>query len=314
MGFTIAFLMSFFILPFGFYFAFSDILEDLDWQILLNYLSRSIFLIAVYGIFLFSYKHLTGKFIEIPFLTINLQDLGTLEEAKCIDRGGIFKLISTYNNGNLYGICLLMLLPLYMIIEGSFLKRSLVKLSLLLTLSRTVWFGLLFSESLRLFYMKKRSFKDWVAIPIAMGIEGGAIYLLNRLLENTNAFLIDSTMGGRDAQFATFQEFSFLPAKPFNGIAEIIYLGILDQLGLIGLLSFLVAILTPILLVIIQKLHSKIHQAILSGLITYLFLSISDGAILYIPTMAIFFFLSSLSQKSTFADDCLIIKKRSFSF
>ena len=53
-----------------------------------------------------------GKFIEIPFLTVNAGDYGTLESTKHINRGGYLKLISTYNNGNVYGVATLILLPL----------------------------------------------------------------------------------------------------------------------------------------------------------------------------------------------------------
>ena len=108
---------------------------------------------------------MVGRFVEIPFLTVNFHDVGTLETTKYIDRGGIFKLISTYNNGNVYGVCLLMLLPFYNSVEPSKLKRMIVKLSLLLTLSRTVWFGLFFAEILTYLYVYRITFKTWIKLP-----------------------------------------------------------------------------------------------------------------------------------------------------
>ena len=131
--FTISFFISFIVLPMMFYLLFSESIERLDMLFFLKWVRTGVFFIAVYGIFLFFYKFLTGKFIELPFLTVNFHDLGQLEE-KNINRGFVFKLISTYNNGNLYGVAVLLLLPLYQVIEKSKLKQLLVKeLSLLLT-------------------------------------------------------------------------------------------------------------------------------------------------------------------------------------
>src|SRR5690606_38415621 len=91
-------------------------MDRLDLRPLLRALRAAVLLVSVYGIFLFFYKLLTGSFIEIPYLTVNAGDVGEME-GKSIDRGGIFKLISTYNNGNVYGISMLILLPLYAYLE-----------------------------------------------------------------------------------------------------------------------------------------------------------------------------------------------------
>ena len=89
----------------------------------------AVLFVSAYGIFLFFYKLGTGSFIEIPYLTVNAGDLGELE-GKSIDRGGIFKLISTYNNGNVYGISILILLPLYAHLEKRLSRVLTVKASL----------------------------------------------------------------------------------------------------------------------------------------------------------------------------------------
>ncbi|NGX64125.1 MAG: hypothetical protein KR126chlam6_01551, partial [Candidatus Anoxychlamydiales bacterium] len=54
-GFTISFLVCFFILPFIFFFIFSQHLENLDLDYFFKILKRSILFIAAYGIFLFFY-------------------------------------------------------------------------------------------------------------------------------------------------------------------------------------------------------------------------------------------------------------------
>ncbi|MCK4632346.1 MAG: hypothetical protein KAT79_03695, partial [candidate division Zixibacteria bacterium] len=133
---------------------FGNYFERARLDYLMDLLRKGLLLIAVYGIFLFIYRLVTGDWIEIPFLTVNYGDLGGLDY-KHINRGGIFKLISTYNNGNIYGICVLMLLPLYERLEKKGWKVWIVKASLLLTLSRTVWIGLVVYELAMQFYIRR---------------------------------------------------------------------------------------------------------------------------------------------------------------
>ncbi|MBA2246465.1 MAG: hypothetical protein H0W11_16040, partial [Gemmatimonadetes bacterium] len=129
-GFAISLVVSLVFVPLMFVLVFGVHLDRLDLSYLFRLVRFGVLAVSVYGIFLFFYKLLTGSFIEIPFLTVNAGDLGALED-KYIDRAGVFKLISTYNNGNIYGICLLILLPLYVWIERSGVKQLIVKTSLL---------------------------------------------------------------------------------------------------------------------------------------------------------------------------------------
>ncbi|HHB52665.1 MAG TPA: hypothetical protein ENK75_06475 [Saprospiraceae bacterium] len=157
-NFFIATVISLGVLPFIFVFLFQYIINKVNLYLILKYVSGAVLFVSIYGIFLFFYKYITGEFIEIPYLTVNAQDVGALE-GKYIDRGGIYKLISTYNNGNIYGVCILMLLPIYNLIEHSRWKSSIVQISLILTLSRTVWIGLLLYNILYAILTKKISIK-----------------------------------------------------------------------------------------------------------------------------------------------------------
>src|SRR5690606_25097688 len=102
----------------------------------------------------------------------NAGDVGALE-GKHIDRGGIFKLISTYNNGNIFGICMVMLLPLYACLERRTWPQLVVKAALVLTLSRTVWAGLIAYEVLHRLYVRRVTWRTlgvmaaWVAVAAA---------------------------------------------------------------------------------------------------------------------------------------------------
>jgi hypothetical protein len=116
----------------------------------------------------------------------------------------------------------------------------------------------------------------------------------------------------RLAQYKLFENFQFFPSRPFDGFLEVVYMGVLNSLGLIGLLAFLVAMIAPLMFfffrpksIITQLPYSPRAaergrqdgliegRAIAAGLIIYLFISLSDGATLLIPVMAIYWFLAA---------------------
>lgn len=271
-------------------------MENFDLQFFILLFKKSLLFISVFGIFLFFYRIATGNFLLIPFLTSNFHDMDSIEIAKCIARGDLFKLFSTYGNGNLYGICLLMLLPLYQLVEESFLKRSIVKLSLLLTLSRTVWIGLLFEEILRHLYIHKPTFSTLIRFASRILVIGLMIGLALAYLNYDVSFIFDPTLGGRSELLDVFSEWTWVGAQPFEGISEITYLSVLKSFGLLGLIFFLAAITSPLWVYVFftKTQTSPLQRSLITGLCVYLFISCSDGAILYIPVMVFYWFLSSL--------------------
>src|SRR3990167_7293683 len=70
-GYTIAFVISFYFFPLFFFLLASRPIDALDMERFFKFLQFGVLIIAIYGIFLFSFKAITGKFIEIPFLTTN---------------------------------------------------------------------------------------------------------------------------------------------------------------------------------------------------------------------------------------------------
>lgn len=270
LGYTISLFLGFFLFPW--LFCGTQIARYADF----NKIRAGILFVAVYGIFLFFYKLKTGHFFEIPYLTINGHDAGQLG-FKSIERGDFFKLISTYNNGIIYGVCLLMLLPLYQVEETNRLKIALVKLSLLLTLSRTVWAGLLFYELISPFFIK-RAFPFLKLSVIVLGLLG-----LSMWMGFGRDFFFDLSFGGRIGQLELFKMPSLFGNGPFVEVKESVYFGILESFGLFGFFTFLIAMSAPLLL--------KGRKELQLGLISYLFISLSDGALLFIPTLAFFWFL-----------------------
>jgi len=298
MGFTISLLVTFFFIPLMMVGVLGVYLDRIDLDFLLRLVRFALLFVAAYGIFLFFYKLLTGKFLEIPFLTVNADDAGALEKKKYIDRGGVFKLISTYNNGNIYGISIAMFLPLYCWLEKSTAKKTVVKLSLLLTLSRTVWAGLLMAELLTQLYVKRVSVRTVaILVPSVLLVVGGVLYTVQFIGLDPMAFLFDRGLGGRRGEWANLDETSLFPAMPFDTISEMVYLSVLRRFGLFGLAAFLVGMVTPLVLFLaraVPQSSTPYKRSIAAGLMTWLFMAVGDGAILYIPVGVIFWFLVSL--------------------
>jgi hypothetical protein len=296
-SFGISFILNFIIFPWFFYIFLSEQIESIDLRFLFKLIKAGIFYVAVYGIFLFLYKMKTGNLIEISFLTTNYHDYGELGN-KCNDRGFVFKLISTYNNGNIYGICLLMIFPLYRFLETSKWRKCIVAVSLVLSFSRTVWAGLIVSEMLFASIVLKKNIFLSLILPLVIFIV--AIFYITFFVGSGLRFLFDPTLGGRAGHLEVFKTLSLFPNKSFEGISEIVYLGILSNFGILGLFSFLTAMICPILLMVLFKPICPIRKSILCGLINYLFLCTSDGALLYVPVLVFYWLLSSIVLRKSF--------------
>jgi hypothetical protein len=253
--------------------------------------------ICAYGIILFAWKQATGSFIEVPFLTVNAGDVGTLE-SRHINRGGIFKLISTYNNGNIFGVCLLMLLPFYAIIERARWPYALVAAAIVLTFSRTVWIGAVVFLLLHCIYVMRPSLRT--ATMLAVGIMISALCfwaIAEYVLGLSTQFFLDPDLGGRAQQFVVLNRLRFLPTQPYDFIGEVLYMGWLDNFGLAGMLLFFLAHgFAPgaHFLGVTPRARSPIGRAAASSVLIYFIVAWSDGIYVNIPGMAIFWFAYSM--------------------
>ncbi|HEV2734073.1 MAG TPA: hypothetical protein VGV85_04505 [Longimicrobiaceae bacterium] len=296
MGFAISLIVSFFFIPLMLVLVLGIHLDRIDLGFLFRLIRWGVFAVAVYGIFLFFFRLKTGAFIEVPFMTVNAGDVGGLED-KYIDRGGVFKLISTYNNGNIYGVSILILMPLYAWLERSVPRQLVVKFSLLLTLSRTVWVGLILFEVLHRVFVKRVSPRA-IAVLLAslLMVLAGLWYALD-LMGWDVGHLFDRRLGGRVGQLAALEEATVLPHTRFRDILEIVYLGVLHNFGIVGLGSYLLAMTGPLLLYAARVLpfaRTEYKRSLAAGLVIYLVVSMSDGALLFIPVMVFFWFVASL--------------------
>jgi hypothetical protein len=300
-GYAISVFVSFFVLPVVFLLIYPPFLDRIEgWQFE-SYFRTCIFVAGGYGIFLFFWHPITGHFIEIPFLTVNAADYGLLETTKHIDRGEFFKLISTYNNGNLYGVATLMVLPLYNLFEPRRWRRNVIKIALVLTLSRTIWAGLIVDQVLSLLWLLGRNAltfprlylggaaKRVVAVLITIGLVMSALLFNSK----TIAFLFDSSLGGRTGEAVAFLHPTFLPDMQLKGFAEMLYGSALTDYGIAGFLSIVLIFVGPLLIFAVNPriVRSPIRRAALKGLILYAIVAAIDGATNLIPVMAFYWFV-----------------------
>jgi hypothetical protein len=293
-GFLLSFILSVILMPFIFLFFLNKPIDSQKFQrSFIPVFINCIRFVAIFGLVLFFLKFFRGIDFEIPYLTVNIDDVGQISE-KFNLRGSITKLISTYNNGNIYGISLMILLPLYLEKEKNVLLKSAVILSMVLTLSRTVWIGLVL-YLLFYFITKIRSIKAWLTILgglIFIAVAGPLI--LSAMGRNID-FILDKDLGGRAGQLTAASDFSVFGAFKFRWVEEIIYTSILKTFGFIGLIFFLPYLFSPIIIYYInlRKRNSIKKSNAFWGLLLYCILAFSDGAMLYIPVMCFYWFMSS---------------------
>ena len=269
---------------------FSEYIRKIPIDLLLNIVRNAVFFLSVYGIFLFFFKIITGKFIGIPLLTTNLGDSFSMSD-KCIARGSIFKLISTYNNGNIFGVCMLMILPFYQYAERKTLRRLIVKLALLLTLSRTVWIGLVIHEIFdALMFSNNRALKNLKLLIFFLGFGFFSVFIAKKI-NLDSSFFLDFSLGNRIKQFNAITESGLFGNTAFRSITEITYMSVLKNFGYIGLFAFCVAMFSPFIARL--KVVTKVSTVVAAGLVNYLVISFSDGTILFIPTLALFWFFAA---------------------
>jgi hypothetical protein len=206
-----------------------------------------------------------------------------------------------------------MLLPLYQLVEESKLKRSIVKLSLLLTLSRTVWIGLFLAEVFRFFYVQKLTPSTFIQFFSRLLVVFSIIALALAYLDYDISFIFDPSLGGRAEQFKILSEWNWIGSIPFQGFSEITYLSVLNNFGLFGLITFLIALTSPLwIYAFFSKTQTTSFQrSLIVGLCTYLCISCSDGATLHIPVMTFYWFVSAvLLRKSGMVQSCIPNQRR----
>lgn len=289
-GYLVSFVISAIILPVYFLVWLPRPASPLFYRTFVNDFRHALLFVCVVGLGLFVYKLATGSYAGIPYLTYTSGDISVLDEKMNSRGNGISKLFSTYNNGNLYGISMLILLPLFEAVENNLFKKMLLKASIILTLSRTAWAGLIFYETVRFLFFQRITLKRLLFFISGLVTCAAGIWAAAQYMEWDFDTIFDRALGGRTTYLG---EISLLPNIPFIGIGEITYVYILYDFGVAGLILFLAFYFAPsVFLGKVRTRLGKLRNRALFGIVMYWFLSCSDGAFLYVPVPAIYWFLN----------------------
>ena len=299
-GYALSDITNFILLPTVILVLFKPWCSKLNWSVVLRALRTFVFLAAAYGIILFCIGLLTGHTVEIPYLTVNADDYGSVGTEKDNSRNGILKLISTYNNGNLYGVATIILMPLFDLLEPRRWRRAILRIALVMTLSRTVWIALLLDQIFAFCAGLWSNLWNFPIIRPARLLKPvmymlpliGLLFVGLKVMARDFDFLFDPTFGDRLDQFQAFASFTIFPSLPVADIAEVVYASVLNSLGLVGFLSVLLLLGSPLLITLLDKrlLNNPIRAAALKGLLLYAVIAWADGAITLIPVMTFYWF------------------------
>lgn len=246
--------------------------------------------VIVWGLMNFMLYIVFKHIIEIKYITINAGEVSSVFN-KNNRRGALMKLISTYNNGNIFGACMIMLTPLYIYFEKSRAWIAAFLVAVVLSLSRTTWFGLIAVGGMMVVTGQIRLSRGyfWIATICSVVV---ALAMMATLGWSSDQVL-DTNLGGRLDQW-TGLTLTPLGDNAFH-IAEILYAGLLRSFGVIGALIALVAFLYPIGYALGRAGQlSLMRRAAAVGCAGYLLAAFFDAAFIYPPTIAIYLFASTL--------------------
>lgn len=301
----IQYLIPLSIYPFGYIITYNCIRDKKQLGKVLKIVSIDFLVICLYGLIqnIFGIDKTT-----IPGITVNYSDykespLWYLQKDN--GQGDASKMISTYQNGNIFGVNLLLIFPL--VFETSkkdrtkFIYIALFLIVGMLTLSRSVWLGIGIYLLFRFILNSDLKLKAiFIRILLVISLIIAVPYAFNnvpqlqaRLMQTTSDNI--SSMSGRLPNTLNLLHSSsnsivsvfFGPygIMQYDGNAyEMTYFAIYMLSGLIGLLVFL----TPIILLLYKlKKHKKINavaKGCYYGILVYAITAFIEGAFWLPPT------------------------------
>lgn len=294
LGFLLSYCVSISVIPIFALLTTSYLLKKVGLKTFLATLKAAFSLVVVWGLVHFVAMNALGTFIGVPYVTTTGAQLD-ITTTRSVNRGSVLKMVSTYNNGNILGVNLLLWFPV-VLAGGRRLKKRVAlpaRLLFLLSLSRTVWAGWIVSEVLlRVYGLRKLKslLVVFVLVPVAAGL---VVAIATVWFDNPLAFIFDASLGGRRAQLD--QAVGLLP-QPFNGIREIVYTSVATNFGVLGLLLFVATWGFPLLL----PVKTRAARLAKVGLMTYFFLMLSDGAFILIPTQYTYWMVAAVVCSDAF--------------
>lgn len=296
---ALVYLVQFLVLPVLVLVILAPFLEEIPADVIGRAIVLAVRFTIAWGLMNFVLFPVIHDIIQIPMITVNQGDYGEILGKNNV-RGALMKLVSTYNNGNLYGICMTMLAPIFLLFERSRVWGALLFVALICTLSRTVWFGAATVVVMMMLtgQIEVRRSRVWLAIA---GVVMIAALLIPVLGWNTDHASI-MNLGGRVRSFAGFELSIF--GKTIVTIPELVYFGFLNSFGIIGCVFALGCLaMGPAYAFLHYPSLSPLRRAAFAGACSYMAAAVIDGAFVFPPTMVQFLFLTGLIYRGGLRPD-----------
>lgn len=246
----------------------------------------ALMVVLAIGLASFAVYNATGHVIGIPFVTTTGSDL-SLVATKHNLRGPIIKMFSTYNNGNILGINLLMWGPIaaFGVARYAAAHRSLC----VLTLSRSVWVGMIaleiggavFDRSVR---------RVFIAVGAAFVMIGTVVFASIAIGKDPTEFLLDLDLGGRVTNLQ--EDLEVISNRRVRWGSESLYAASYLAFGPIGMALLVLTWVFPIL----AGGKEPIQRVARIVLTVYLLIASVEGAFTLIPTQATYWFVAAIAM------------------
>ena len=261
------------------------LLRILGMDQLLRCLRWAMIPVLIFGLASFLSYNATGQVIGIPFVTTTGSDISLVATRHNL-RGPIIKMFSTYNNGNILGINLLLWGPVVAI--GSFRSSVAFRMLCVATLSRSVWVGLLLLEVFKAVSDRsyRRLFQAALGMILLFMVVVGASYLIGR---DPYSFLLDKDLGGRVSNLQN--DLNVISSHRIGWSSESVPAAVWLAFGPIGLVMIAAIWTFPIL----AGGTTKVQKMSRLAMVVYCIVATVEGAFTLVPTQAIFWFLAALA-------------------
>jgi hypothetical protein len=241
--------------------------------------------VLFFGLASFLVYNMTGKVLGIPFVTTTGADVASVATRHNL-RGPIIKMFSTYNNGNILGINLLLWGPIVAV--GSFRSSTAFRFLCVATLSRSVWVGLLLLEVVKA--VADRSYRRLIQAAFGMAllfaIVVAASYLIGR---DPYSFLLDKDLGGRVSNLQ--DDLNVISNQRIGWSSESVPAAAWLAFGPAGVLMISAIWAFPI----VVGGKQTIQRAARLAMAVYFVVASVEGAFTLVPTQAIYWFLAALA-------------------
>lgn len=244
--------------------------------------------ILLFGLISFVAYNAGGKILGVPFVTTTGADISQVAARHNL-RGPVIKMFSTYNNGNILGINLLMWGPIaaFASVPCAIGFRSIC----VLTLSRSVWVGLFAFEFIGAIAEKSltriyRAMAGTIALLVIVIIASSCIG------KDPVSFLLDRDLGGRVTNLQN--DLEVISRQRIGWDSESIYAAAWLAFGPVGLTLMVCIWMLPI----VMGGNSELQRVARLVLLVYMLIASVEGAFTLVPTQAVYWFVATIAMAS----------------